>query len=55
VLELLRRRGGRTLDDLMEESGLNFVEAQSCLATLCAANLVYSPGPGRYSAGLAGP
>ncbi|MDR1649064.1 MAG: DNA-processing protein DprA [Synergistaceae bacterium] len=52
VLELLRRRGGRTLDDLMGESGLGFVETQSCLATLCAANLVYPSGPGRYSAGL---
>jgi DNA processing protein len=52
VLELLRRRGGRTLDDLMGESGLSFVEAQSCLATLCAANLVGSSGPGRYSAEL---
>ena len=52
VLELLRRKGGRTLDDLMAESGLGFVETQSCLATLCAANLVYPSGPGRYSAGL---
>jgi DNA processing protein len=52
VLDLLRRRGGRTLDDLMGEGGLNFVDAQSCLATLSAANLVYSSGPGRYSAGL---
>ena len=52
VLELLRRKGGRTLDDLMAESGLGFVEVQSCLAALCAANLVYPSGPGRYSAGL---
>ncbi|MDR2175422.1 MAG: DNA-processing protein DprA [Synergistaceae bacterium] len=52
VLELLRRKGGRTLDDLMAESGLGFAEAQSCLAALCAADLVYSSGPGRYSAGL---
>jgi len=52
VLELLQRRGGRTLDDLMEESGLGFAEMQSCLATLSASNLVYSSGPGRFSAGL---
>ncbi|MDR3230653.1 MAG: DNA-processing protein DprA [Synergistaceae bacterium] len=51
VLELLRRRGGRTLDDIMEESGLGFVDAQSCLMTLCASGAVYSSGPGRYSAG----
>jgi DNA processing protein len=51
LLELLRRKGGRTLDDLMAESGLGFVEAQACLAALSASNLVYSPGPGRFSAG----
>ena len=52
VLGLLQRKGNRMLDDIMEESGLGFVEAQSCLATLCAASLVYQSGPGRYSAGL---
>ncbi|MDR1621708.1 MAG: DNA-processing protein DprA [Synergistaceae bacterium] len=52
VLGLLQRKGGRTLDDLMAESGLGFVEMQSCLATLCASSLVYASGPGRYSAGL---
>ncbi|MDR2180958.1 MAG: DNA-processing protein DprA [Synergistaceae bacterium] len=52
VLGLLQRRGGRTLDDLMNESGLTFVDMQSCLATLCASSLVYASGPGRYSAGL---
>jgi DNA processing protein len=52
VLELLQRKGGRTLDDLMGESGLGLVEMQSCLATLCASSLVYASGPGRYSAGF---
>jgi DNA processing protein len=52
VLGLLQRRGGRTLDDLMSESGLGFVDMQSCLATLSASSLVYASGPGRYSAGL---
>jgi DNA processing protein len=52
VLSLLQRRGGRTLDDLMNESGLGFVDLQSCLATLCASSLVFASGPGRYSAGL---
>jgi DNA-binding IclR family transcriptional regulator len=52
VLSLLQRKGGRTLDDLMNESGLGLADMQSCLATLCASSLVYSSGPGRYSAGL---
>ena len=52
VLAFLQRKGGRTLDDLMEESGLGFVRIQACLATLCASNVVYSSGPGRFSAGL---
>jgi len=52
VLGLLQRKGNRMLDDMIEESGLNFVEAQSCLVALCAAGLVYESGPGRYSAGL---
>jgi DNA processing protein len=52
ILGLLQRKGNRTLDDIMEESGLDFVGAQSCLATLCAAGLAYESGPGRYSAGL---
>jgi len=51
IINLLQRKGSRTLDDIMEESGLSFVEAQSCLATLCAAGLVYESGPGRYSTG----
>jgi DNA processing protein len=50
ILELLRRRGERMLDDLMEESGLSIVEVQTCLVTLDAADLVHSSGPGRYSA-----
>ena len=50
VLSLLQRKGGRTLDDLMNESGLGLADMQSCLATLCASSLVYSSGPGRYSA-----
>ncbi|MDR2137271.1 MAG: DNA-processing protein DprA [Synergistaceae bacterium] len=52
LLELLRRKGGRTLDDLLAESGLGFVEVQACLANLCASNLAYSSGPGRFSAGI---
>ena len=52
VLELLQRKGGRMLDDLMGESGLGLAEVQSCLATLSASSLVYPSGPGRYSAGL---
>jgi DNA processing protein len=55
LLELLRRKGGRTLDDLMAESGLGFVEAQSCLVALSAANLIYPSGPGRYSSQGRGP
>jgi DNA processing protein len=51
IINLLQRKGNRTLDGIMEESGLGFVEAQSCLATLCAASLVYESGPGRYSTG----
>jgi len=49
VLALLQRKGNRTLDDILEESKLGFVEAQLCLATLCAAGLVHESGPGRYS------
>jgi len=49
ILSLLQRKGSRTLDDIMEESSLGFVEAQLCLATLCAVGLVYESGPGRYS------
>jgi DNA processing protein len=52
LLGLLQRRGARTLDDVMGESGLGFAEAQSCLVTLCSAGLVYESGPGRYSASL---
>ncbi|MDR1377919.1 MAG: DNA-processing protein DprA [Synergistaceae bacterium] len=52
LLELLRRKGGRTLDDLLAESGLSFVEIQMCLAVLTASNLAYSSGPGRFSAGM---
>jgi len=54
VLELLHQRGGRTLDDIMEESGLSFVDVQSCLATLCASGLVCASA-GRYSAGSRDP
>ncbi|MDR1875544.1 MAG: DNA-processing protein DprA [Synergistaceae bacterium] len=50
VLGLLRRRGGRTLDDLMEESGLGLTDVQSCLATLCASGLACASGPGRFDA-----
>lgn len=50
VFQLLRNRGGRTLDNLMEESGLSFVEIQIALATLCASGIVYASGPGRYNA-----
>jgi len=49
VLSLLQQRGNRMLDDIMKESGLDFVEAQACLATLCASSLVYESGPGRYN------
>jgi DNA processing protein len=52
VLNLLQRKGGRTLDDLMAESGLSFVEMQTCLATLSASSFIYASGPGRYSASL---
>jgi len=52
ILGLLQRKGNRMLDDIMEESGFDFVEAQLCLVTLCAVGLVYESGPGRYSAGL---
>ncbi|MCL2009880.1 MAG: DNA-processing protein DprA [Synergistaceae bacterium] len=52
ILSLLQRKGNRTLDDVMKESGFGFAEAQSCLITLCAAALAYESGPGRYSAGL---
>ncbi|MDR2528878.1 MAG: DNA-processing protein DprA [Synergistaceae bacterium] len=48
VLELLRRRGDRTLDDLMAESELDFVSLQTCLLSLCASGLVHESGPGRY-------
>jgi DNA processing protein len=51
LLELLRRRGGRTLDDLMAESGLGLAETQSSLTVLCASGLVLASA-GRYSAGL---
>ncbi|GHS90697.1 DNA processing protein DprA [Synergistales bacterium] len=52
ILEILRKREGRTLDDIMAEGGLGFVEAQTGLATLSAYGLVVSSGPGRYSAGV---
>ncbi len=51
ILALLQRRGARTLDDLMEESSLGFVEIQIALTTLCASGVAYASGPGRYSAG----
>jgi DNA processing protein len=50
ILEVLRKRGGRTLDDIMAEGNLGFVEAQSGLATLLAYGLAVSSGPGRYGA-----
>ncbi|GHV34935.1 DNA processing protein DprA [Synergistales bacterium] len=52
VLEILRKQGNRTVDDIMAEGDLSFVEAQSGLATLSAYGLVVSSGPGRYSAGV---
>ena len=52
MLGLLQRKGNRTLDDVIGESGLNLADAQLCLITLCAAGLAYESGPGRYSAGL---
>ena len=51
VLALLQRQGGRTADELMAESGLDFAALQSCLLTLSAAGLAVFAGPGRYSAG----
>ncbi|MDR2522474.1 MAG: DNA-processing protein DprA [Synergistaceae bacterium] len=48
ILELLHRKGDRTLDDLMAESGLGLVPIQTCLVSLCASGLVYESGPGRY-------
>ena len=52
ILGLLQRKGNRTHDEIIMESGLDFVSAQACLITLCAAGLVYQSGPGRYSASL---
>lgn len=52
LLELLRRKGARTLDDLMVESSMDFVRVQTCLINLCATGVVFASGPGRYSAGL---
>jgi DNA processing protein len=52
LLELLRRKGDRTLDDLMAESGLSFVEVQTCLAMLVASRVAFDSGPGRFSASM---
>lgn len=52
VLALLQRQGGRTADELMAESGLDFAALQGCLLGLSAAGLAVPAGPGRWSAGL---
>ena len=44
VLALLQRQGGRTADELMAESGLDFAALQSCLLTLSAAGLAVFAG-----------
>ena len=49
ILELLRRQGGRTLDDLLAESGLGMPALQMSLINLSANGLVDSVS-GRYSA-----
>ncbi|NLL36314.1 MAG: DNA-protecting protein DprA [Fretibacterium sp.] len=50
VLSLLQRQGGRTVDELLAESGLDFPVLQTCLLELAAAHLIVPSGPGRYSA-----
>lgn len=50
VLALLQRQGGRTSDELLAESGLDFTTLQTCLMTLTAERLAIPSGPGRYSA-----
>ncbi|MBR1673231.1 MAG: DNA-processing protein DprA [Fretibacterium sp.] len=50
LLAVLQRQGGRTMDDLLAESGLDFVTLQTCLMTLSANGLAVSSGPGRFSA-----
>ena len=52
ILEILRKQGNRTVDDIMASGDLGFVEAQSGLATLSAYGLVVQSGPGRYSPGV---
>ncbi|MDR1733160.1 MAG: DNA-processing protein DprA [Synergistaceae bacterium] len=50
VLELLRREGKLTHDDIILKSGLGFSEVQMSLATLCAFHLAVESGAGRYEA-----
>lgn len=50
ILEILRERGQRTLDDISAGSGFNLPQIQFCLTSLIASNLIFSPGPGRFSA-----
>lgn len=52
ILKILRDRGQRTIDDIALESGFNLPEIQFCLTSLIASQLVFAPGPGRFSAGI---
>ena len=52
VLALLQRQGGRTMDELLAESGLDLVTLQTCMMTLSASGLAVVSGPGRFSAGV---
>ena len=52
VLALLQRQGGRTMDELLAESGLDFVTLQTCMMTLSANGLAIVSGPGRFSASV---
>ena len=50
VYSLLQRMGAKTEDDIVAESGLDFVDVNMALMNLEAEGLIYSTG-GRYAVG----
>lgn len=50
LMNILSRQGNRTADDLLAESGLDFVTVQTCLMSLSADGLIAESGMGRWSA-----
>jgi len=52
ILALLRESGDRTVDNISSECKMSAPSVMTTLGGLCAKNLVYPSGPGRWRAGL---